>query len=73
MAIAPFWADVDTLRDVDGQNLYFRKEEGAEFLSLANEFVHTGFVAHRDFQATNLIIITWDRVGYFYKQTDKVC
>ncbi len=73
IAIAPFWADVDTLPDIDGENLYYRLEDAPELLSLANEYVHAGFVGYRDFAATELVIITWDRVGYYNEKTDKVC
>ncbi len=73
IAIAPFWADVDTTPEINGgQNLFHRIEKGDELLALANEYVHTGFVGFRDFQATELVIITWDRVGYYNQKTDKV-
>ena len=61
--VAPFWADVDTTRN-DGR-VHFRQSVNPTLLSRASTDVRTHAAGFDTFQATWLLIVTWDNVTYF--------
>ena len=67
MIIAPYWADVDTTEI--GQ-IYFRETNDSALLAIVADDLTVGFPTSN---VTKLIIVTWKDVGYFDKNTDKVC
>ena len=70
--IAPFYANIDT-RGEAGSVLYsndITTEPGA--LQKAADQISKGFSEYENFTAEYLIIATWDDVGYYDKQNDKV-
>lgn len=73
--IAPFWADVDT---TGIGTVWYRVTSDAVLLDrarsdvLQNPILFPG-VDLQNFFPTLLLIATWDHVGYFDQQTDKVC
>ena len=67
--IAPFWADADTRGS--GTVWYFESTDQT-LLAKARTYIQRGFVAEQDFQPTHLFVATWDEVGYYDRNTDKV-
>ena len=80
-AIAPFWSDVDTSPSFETNaqysndeigNVWYRQETNSELLQRSGQEIRNAFIDHPNFSPTWLMIITWDRVGYFYRHIDKV-
>ena len=69
--LAPFWADVDT-RAPNGGDVWYRQTTDQALLDRANTQIRNAFPLQPQFTATNLIIATWDSVGYFDSKDDKV-
>ena len=68
--IAPYWADVDTR---ETGSVWYRETADAELLARAGDEIQTAFSINQDrFIPTYLFITTWDHVGYYMRQTDKV-
>ena len=71
--ITPYWADVDLTGT--GQ-VYYRQTRDPVLLARATDEIRTAFPLPYPFShyltATNLFIVTWDAVGYYFNQTDKV-
>jgi nidogen (entactin) len=67
--VAPYWADADTRGS--GNVWYFQSTESA-LLTKARKYIQRGFVAEQDFQPTHLFVATWEDVGYFSRNVDKV-
>ena len=67
--IAPYWADTD-LRGT-GQ-VYYRQTKDPVLLARATNEIQTAFPLSQDVLVTNLVIATWDAVGYYDFGTDKV-
>ena len=67
--IAPYWADVDTTRI---GNITYRMTTHADLLRRANNHIRRGFPT-KTFSSNYLFIATWDHVGFFDAQTEKVC
>ena len=67
--IAPYWADTD-LRGT-GQ-VYYRQTKDPVLLARATNEIQTAFPLSKNVVVTNLLIATWDAVGYYLKHTDKV-
>ena len=68
--VAPFWADVDSrgtgeiwVRNSTADTVAFEKIKG---------FVANAFTDIPEFMASEVIIQTWDRVGYYNKNINKV-
>ena len=38
----------------------------------ARDYIQRGFVTEKEFLPSHLFIATWDRVGYFEENSDKV-
>ena len=67
--IAPYWADVDTRGTGD---IYYRQTTDPSLLARATSEIRTAFPRSLNNTISNLLIATWDRVGYYYRNTDKV-
>ena len=67
--IAPYWADTD-LRGT-GQ-IYYRQTKDPALLARATNEIQRSYRLSRNVIVTNLVIATWDAVGYFNFGTDKV-
>lgn len=67
--LAPFWADIDTRNIGD---VWFWQTSSQTLLDKANAQIRSAFPFQPRFTATNLIIVTWDHVGYFNYKNDKV-
>ena len=67
--IAPYWADTD-LRGT-GQ-VYYRQTKDPVLLARANNEIQRAFPLSQDVTVTNLVIATWDAVGYYNLGTNKV-
>ena len=68
--IAPYWADVDT---TGIGKIYYRKTSEPILLAKATSEIHKGYPESQNISITNLLITTWNDVGYFRNKTDKVC
>ena len=67
--IAPYWADADTRGTGD---IYYRQSADNSLLVRATEQIRAAFPDSQDLLISNLLIATWNRVGYYPKGTDKV-
>ena len=65
--IAPFYADIDTRK---GGQVYWRASKQAEDIARAANLVSKYYQGQ--FQPKEVVVITWDQVGYFKKMADKV-
>ena len=67
--IAPYWADVDTRGT--GQ-LFYRQTTNASLLSRATNEIRAAFPTFQNITIQELLIATWNKVGYYYYNNDKV-
>lgn len=67
--IAPFLADVDT---TSAGNVYYRLSSSSSDLEYANEHIRNIGTFANDFYASQVVVVTWDSVGYFRNNSDKV-
>ena len=67
--IAPYWADFD-LRGT-GQ-ISYRQTKNISLLARATHEIQTAFALTQNWIVTNLLIVTWNAVGYYNNKTDKV-
>ena len=67
--IAPYWADVDTRGT---GNIYYRQTTDPSLLARATSEIRAAFPMSQNSTITNIFIATWDSVGYYYRNTDKV-
>ena len=67
--IAPYWADVDITGTGD---IYYRQTTDDDLLARATEQIRTAFPYSQVVSVENLLVATWDRVGYYPEGTDKV-
>ena len=67
--IAPYWADVDTRGTGD---IYYRQTTDPSLLARATSEIRAAFPMSFNNTISNLLIATWDRVGYYNNGTDKV-
>ena len=65
--IGSYWADVDTRGT---GKVYYHQTTRPNLLSRANYEIKTAFPLSK--RITNLLIATWDAVGYYNRRTDKV-
>ena len=69
MIIAPYWADVD----IGGTGrIYYRQTSDPNLLARVANDIRRGFPTSENVTVTNLLIATWDAVGYYYYNSDKV-
>ena len=67
--IAPYWTNVDTRGT--GQILY-RQTTDPSLLARASREIQAAYPLSQNITITNLFIVTWDAVGYYYYGIDKV-
>ena len=67
--IAPYWADVDT-REVG--KIFYRQSSDPDLLTKAANDISKAFPMSQNVTVTNLMIATWDAVGYYFRNGDKV-
>ena len=67
--IAPYWSDVD-LRGTG--NVSYHQTKDPALLARATNEIKNAFPLSQNVIVTNLLIVTWDAVGYYYRHTDKV-
>ena len=67
--IAPYWADFD-LRGTG--NVFYRQTRNPALLARATNEIQAAFPMSENVTVTNLLIVTWDAVGYYANNTDKV-
>ena len=67
--IAPYWADVDTKGT---GRIFYRQSSDPNLIAKATSEIRRGFPNSQNVTVTNLLIATWDAVGYYYRNSDKV-
>ena len=67
--IAPYWADVDTR---GAGQIFYRQSTDPSLLARASRELQTAFATSHNVTITNLLIVTWDDVGYYFRNYDKV-
>ena len=60
--IAPFWADINTLR---GGTVWYRETTDIKLLDRATDEVRAYFPKFLKFRASWLFVATWDHVAFF--------
>ena len=68
--VAPFFADVDN--SVGNGKVWYRLTSNATLLSQAKSDIPVA-LSGPNFNPQQLLIATWDHVGYYQQHTDKVC
>jgi len=67
--VAPYWADVDTRGSGD---IYYRQTTDPSLLARATSEIRAAFPRALNNTISNLLIATWHRVGYYFRNDDKV-
>ena len=67
--ITPYWADTD-LRGTG--EIYYRQTRNPVLLARATNEIQKVFPMYQDVIITNLVIVTWDGVGYYDYGINKV-
>ena len=67
--IAPYWADVDTR---GAGQIFYRQSTDPSLLARASREIQSAFPSSQNVTITNLLIATWDEVGYYFENDDKV-
>jgi len=67
--IAPYWADVDTRRT---GNVYYRQTTDPSLLMRTTSEIRAAYPRSLNTTISNLLIATWDKVGYYSMNSDKV-
>ena len=74
-ASIPFWADVDTTIHQsynETGNIWYRQDTTTSLLQRVTQEIRSVYLEHSSFTATWVLVVTWDRVGYFHHHKDKV-
>ena len=70
--IAPFWADSDTTANGSGY-VWYRETDEEELVVAVKARIEQAYpFTAQDFVPRHIIIATWDHIGYYPRQTDKV-
>ena len=69
--IAVLWADVDT-RPRNGGYVWYRITNSSDLLQRARQDIQRAYAFANESEINYLLIATWDHVGYFPRQIDKV-
>ena len=69
--IAPFWADSDT-RPFNGGFIWYRNSTDSEIIALVEMIIRENFPRVASFSPSFLFIVTWDHIGYYHRNTDRV-
>ena len=67
--IVPYWSDVDL---TGTGNIFYRQTKNPDLLARAANEISNAFPLSQNVTVTNLFIVTWDAVGYYYNHADKV-
>ena len=67
--IAPYWADFHLVRT---GNVFYRQTRNPALLARATNEIRAAFPMSENVIIINLLVVTWDAVGYYYKHADKV-
>ena len=67
--IAPYWADFDL---TGTGNVFYRQTRNPTLLARATTEIRAALPMSENVIITNLLIVTWDAVGYYFNNTDKV-
>ena len=67
--IAPYWADVDTRGT---GKVFYRQTTDPALLARATSEIREAFSNSENITITDLLIATWDNVGYYNQKSDKV-
>ena len=67
--IAPYWADVD-IRGTG--EVFYRQSTNSNLLARASREIENGLALTQSIEIEHLLIVTWNAVGYYYRNTDKV-
>lgn len=66
-AIAPLYSNIDTSDASDETSISYSKSSDPVVLQQANDAIHQSFSDADDFEATNVLLATWRKVGFFFK------
>ena len=69
--IAVYWTDVDTSTPNSG-TVWYRETTDATLIRRFRNEIRRAFSTQRTFSPLSLFIATWDHVGYYFRQFDKV-
>ncbi len=69
--IAPFWADVDTRGTLSG-GIWYRTVVDEPSLATIRDRLRNSMLGMSNFEPTFAQIVTWDHVGYYSAQADRV-
>ena len=67
--MAPYWANIDIRGAGD---VYYRQTTNRTLLAQVANNLQSGFPEYQNLTITNLLIVTWDSVGYYDMNIDKV-
>ena len=67
--IAPYWADFDL---TGTGNVFYRQTRNPALLARAANEIQAAFPMSENVIVINLLIVTWDAVGYYSSNSDKV-
>ena len=67
--IAPYWSGTDTRGTGE---IFYRQTAEPILLARASSEIQEVFPMSQNVTIKNLLIATWDAVGYYYKGTEKV-
>ena len=67
--VAPYWADVD-IRGTG--EIFYRQSTDPSLLARASLEITNALSINHTIEIKHLLIATWNAVGYYYSNTDKV-
>ena len=75
--VAPYWADFDlratrSIFNRPTRNVFYRQTRDPDLLARATNEIRAAFPISQNVIVYNLLIVTWDDVGYYSYGTDKV-
>lgn len=70
-AISVFYSNVDTTNHSPQTKILYFQSADEHMLDKASEYVRRGFSDAVDFQATALVVVSWESVGHFDRKNDQ--
>uniref|UniRef100_A0A1A9V771 Nidogen n=1 Tax=Glossina austeni TaxID=7395 RepID=A0A1A9V771_GLOAU len=70
--IAPFYSNVDTTAGNESSSISIFTTQDPNQLREASEMVQHAFAEKTDFEATDVIVATWEKVGYYDSKADQL-
>ena len=67
--LAPYWSATDNRGTGE---VFYRQTAEPTLLARASSEIREIFPMSQNVTITNLLIVTWDAVGYYFRRTDKV-